>query len=492
MAISFSKAEFFRPGTMQQRLLALAGGGTFGALLTTAIARTSPMMGAGIIVGIVVFGAILISPELGLWLTALVIPIERLGRFTNDSSAYTVSLMRIVGMLTLTAWLLHTAVRRGKIVFGLPIVMYATYLGYGLLTIFWTNDRLGGIRAGSAMLGNLLFLFLIVNVVRDWRTAKRVVMIWLGASLLIGIFTIYQWHSGSRGTDESDLGSVSQRFSTVLKDNSEWESLNQVERALGPTSSPAVYAINMILTLPFFVLLFRTTRSVWFRIGIGASVLIVLYNVLLTNTRAAILLAVVVILMCVLRGIVKLTPPLIGCGAVLLGIVLAVTPGAVYHRVLDVSNYGAEKSGTLRARLAYWQAGTEIASDYWYKGIGIGNQAMVPKYANIPGPEFSSVHNEYLNTFLEVGLFGWLFFFGFIAVLLHACFRAARWFRLSAETQQQYWFLIACQIAMISVLLFAVQVDVFHFPLKGWWLVASVTVVMDQIARKAQLRREMA
>jgi O-antigen ligase len=490
MPRTFSKAELLRPGTMQQRCLALAGGGSFGALLTAGIARTSPMMGTGMMLGLVVFGAILISPELGLWLTASVIPIERLGRLTNDSSAYTISLMRIVGMFTLAAYLLHTALRRKRIVFGLPVVMYAAYLSYGLLTIFWTNDRLGGIRAGSAMLGNLLFLFLIVNVVRDWSTAKRVVMIWMGASLLIGVFTIYQWHSGSRGTEEIDLGSVSQRFSTMLKDNSEWESLNQVERALGPTSSPAVYAINMILTLPFFIFLFRIQTSVWRRLGIGASILIVLYNVLLTNTRAAILLAVVVVLMCVVRGVVQLTPPLIGSGVVLLGIVLAITPAAVYHRVLDVSNYSAEKSGTLRARLAYWQAGTDIASEYWYKGIGIGNQAMVPKYANIPGPEFSSVHNEYLNTFLEVGLFGWIFFFGFIGVLLHACSRAANWYRSSSEAQEEYWFLIACQIAMISVLLFAVQVDVFHFPLKGWWLVASVTVVMDQIASKARTRRE--
>jgi O-antigen ligase len=372
------------------------------------------------------------------------------------------------------------------------MVIYAVYLSYGLLTIFWTNDRLGGIRSASAMLGNLLFLFLIVNMVRDWRTAKLVVLIWLAASVLIGLFTIYQWHTGHRGTDESDLGAVSERFSTTLKDNSEWESLDQVERALGPTSSPAVYAINMILTMPFLFFLFRTERSVWMRIGIVASLIVVLYNILLTNTRAAILLAVVVVAMCFMRGIVKLTPPLILCGVLMMSVVLAVTPPAIYHRVLDASNYSTEKSGTLRARLAYWQAGVEIASEYWYMGTGIGNQAMVPKYAKIPGPEFSSVHNEYLNTFLEVGLFGWLVFFGFIGVLLHAGFRAARWFRTwGSGARQEYWFLVACQVAMISVLLFAVQVDVYHFPLKGWWLVASVTVVMDQLARRARQREEL-
>lgn len=442
--------------------------------------------------GIIVFGTVLLSPKVGLWLTALVIPIERLGRFTNDSSEYTISLMRIVGMLTLLAWLLHTAIHRKRLIFGLPLAMYATYLSYGLLTIFWTNDVLGGVRAASAMFGNLLFLFLIVNMVRDWSTAKRVVIIWLAASVMIGIFTTYQWQSGSRGTDESALGSMSQRFSTTLKDNSEWESLDQVERALGPTSSPAVYAINMILTIPFFFFFFRTERSLWIRIGLIASLLIVLYNVLLTNTRAAILLVIIVIAMCFWRGIVKLTPPFILSGILMLGVVLAVTPPAVYHRVLDVRNYTTENSGTIRARLAYWEAGTQIASEYWYKGTGIGNQAMVPKYAKIPGPEFSSVHNEYLNTFLEVGLFGWLFFFGFIGVLLHAAFRSTRLYRSRLGTRDEYWFLIACQIAMISVLLFAVQVDVYHFPLKGWWLVASLTVVMDQIARKAQQKGEFA
>ncbi len=492
LQISASRPVPFIPGSTSQQMLALATGAICGTILTATIARTSPMIGTGVMLGTVVFGAILLYPRVGLWLTALVIPIERLGRFTNDSSEYTISLMRIIGMLTLVAWLLHSTINRKRLVFGLPMGMYATYLSYGFLTILWTNDVLGGVRAASAMLGNLLFLFLVVNMVRDWPTAKRVVIIWLAASVMIGIFTVYQWHSGQRETDESALGSMSQRFSTTLKDNSEWQSLEQVERALGPTSSPAVYAINMILTIPFFFFLFRTERSVWIRMGLIASLLIVLYNILLTNTRAALLLVIVVIAMCFWRGIVRLNPPMILSGMLMLGIVLAVTPPAIYHRVLDAKNYTTENSGTLRARLAYWEAGVQIASEYWYKGTGIGNQAMVPKYAKIPGPEFSSVHNEYLNTFLEVGLFGWLFFFGFIGVLLRSGYRAARLYRSWHGKCDEYWFLIACQIAMISVLLFGVQVDVFHFPLKGWWLVASVTVVMDQIARKARQRGEFA
>ena len=35
--------------------------------------------------------------------------------------------------------------------------------------------------------------------------------------------------------------------------------------------------------------------------------------------------------------------------------------------------------------------------------------------------------------------------------------------------------------AMISALLYGIQVDVFHFPLKGWWLVAGLTYAMYQL-----------
>ncbi len=61
--------------------------------------------------------------------------------------------------------------------------------------------------------------------------------------------------------------------------------------------------------------------------------------------------------------------------------------------------------------------------------------------------------------------------------------RAASIYARIRGKQEMYWFMVACQIAMISVLLYAFQADVFHFPLKGWWLVASLTFVMYQRAQ---------
>ena len=61
---------------------------------------------------------------------------------------------------------------------------------------------------------------------------------------------------------------------------------------------------------------------------------------------------------------------------------------------------------------------------------------------------------------------------------------AARFKRLGQD--EAMWFMVACQIAMIGTLIYGVQVDVFHFPLKGWWLVAGISVAMYQITNMPQ------
>ncbi len=44
--------------------------------------------------------------------------------------------------------------------------------------------------------------------------------------------------------------------------------------------------------------------------------------------------------------------------------------------------------------------------------------------------------------------------------------------------------MIAIQIAMLSVVIYGAQVDVFHFPLKGWWLLAGITVSMFTLSNR--------
>jgi O-antigen ligase len=445
-----------------------------GVLLAAAAARTTPVISLVLLSGLVVAAVALIYPSLALLLTVSMIPLERIGRLTPDSSQYTVSAMRIVGLVALASFLIHGGLNKWKVKFGTGFLLYAAYCAWAITTVFFTDDQLGGIRAASAVLGNLLFFFLVVNLTRNWHVAKAAAAVWLMASVAIGVYTAYEWHTGRYRVEEEDRGLTSYRFSTVLRDKSEWEGLQEVDRALGTTSSPAVYAINMILTVPFLLFFFRTEKVWLIKMAALLGCLIAVYNVLLTNTRAATIVVVGVTTLCVFRGLVRLRLRTIVIPVVFALLLLLSSPEAVYKRVLDLGNYSYSQSSTLQVRMAYWSAGARIIERHWFTGIGLGNQLAVPALANVKGPEESTVHNEYLETLIETGILGWLLFFSFVGLLLYRGYAAASLAKRSGASQR-YWFLVASQIAMISVLVYAVQVDVFHFPLKGWWLVAGLT-----------------
>lgn len=467
----------------KNRVLTSAAAGLFGGgSLVLVAARTSPLAAAGVMCGLGLCALMVLFPWLAMLLTAAMIPLERIGRLTADSSAYTMSLMRIAGLVALAVFVLQAATTRGKIHLGLPFCLYLTYCVWAIATVPFSSDHLGGVRASSAILGNLLFFFLVVNMARGWGMTKAVVATWLLACSVVGAFTIYEWHTGRSRISEDLVGETATRFSTVLRDTSEWESLEKVDRAIGTTSSPAVHAINMILTVPFLLYFFRTSTDWRIRLLSIAGCLISVYNVVLSNTRAALIVVALVLLLCLLRRLFAVSPGAIVALIVLGGVVLLSSPEATYRRVLDLNQYTYRESGTLRTRMAYWTAGGEIIRENWLTGVGLGNQREVPAHARIDGPGESTVHNEYLETMIETGVIGWVLFFAFVLLLLWCSLRGAARLRRASPEDPRYWFMIACQIAMIAVLVFAVQVDVFHFPLKGWWLIAALTWVIHESA----------
>lgn len=475
--------------SLQTAFGAVAMGGASGLVFLFLAVKFSPLMALVLVVGMVGTAFMIRYPMFAFLSAVAVIPMERLGRFTPDSSMYTVSLMRVIGIIALGSLLLHLLLKGEKLRFGAPVFLYMIYFGLGLLTITYTTDLLGNVRASGAILGNLLFLFLVLNAVRDWNLARLAVFVWLAASVLIGVYSIYDWYFG-HSFAESAIGVSDSRFSTVLSDTSEYEALDTVRRATGPTSHSAVFGINLILTLPFLAYAWHGTHHFIQRAMIAVATAVIVYNIFLTNTRAVILLTIIVIGLIFWRGLLKAT---FGKALffMLLGVcMLPFVPDAIYARVLDPSNYSIQKSGTLRARLNYWDAGLQIAQDKWLTGIGPGNQQEIPKYLKGDAPAETTVHNEYLQTFIELGVFGWTVFFGFVLLILRYSFKAAATFKQRSETQDQYWFMIACQIAMISVLINGLQVDVFHFPLKGWWLIAGLVcalyVMSDSMSRKPQ------
>jgi len=465
-----------------QTLLGLGVGLSGGALSVLLALRTSPLASAAAFGGLAVAMVVMFSPQLGLLLVAAVTPIERLGRFTEDTSMYTISLMRIFGVLALGSFLLHCLLKRWHIIFGAGFFLYGIYLLFCFGSILYTSDYFGSVQNSVTFLGNLLFWFVIVNIARDWRVVRGAVLVWMISSVLIGVYTIYNWHFG-QAIELNRIGTAATRLSTVDVDHSEFEvGIASVKRAIGTTSHPAVYGINLLMTVPFFFYLLRTRSSAFAKTVVTIGLAIILYNMFLSNTRAVLILAVLVAVYCALRGLLEVTPGRILAGLLVVLLMLPMLPSSIYTRILDLSNYSYTQSAALRLRIDIWRAGLEVASDNWALGVGVGNELEIPKYLRRAISWKTSVHNEFLETLIEVGVFGWSFFMSFLLLCAWYSFKAAANFKNSPATQEQYWFMVACQTTILGVYIFGLQVDVFHFPLKGWWLVAGLSYVMYRLS----------
>jgi hypothetical protein len=460
-----------------------------GTLVVGAGAGLPPVVLAMAPLGIAGAVLLMLSPNLAFLSTAFIVPIERLGRLTEDSSAYTISLMRIVGTLALGSFLLHALVKRQRIHFGTALWMYALYFGIALTGLFHSTHMLGTVRAIGALLGNLMFFFLVVNLARHAKLARWAVIAWLLSTLTMGVYTVVNWHFGET-VSYADVGESESRFSTVMSDDSEAEAIDVVARATGPTSHSAVYGMNLILAIAPLFWAIGASRLPWLKLFWLAGLGLVFYNVLLTNTRAVMLLAGLTAVACGMVNLYRIRLSGVMVGLVVAAALLPLVPDSIWTRVLDWDNYSLERSATLRIRFEYWDAGLRVFADHWLTGVGVGNQLMIPKYLTVTGPQETTVHMEYLMTAMEVGLFGWLLFFGFVGLVFAAAWRARRLVMLPSSGASVAFvspaLFTAIMVSMAATLAFGVQVDVFHFPLKGWWLLAGIAWAQYRVMLEAQ------
>lgn len=441
-------------------------------------------------------------PFFGFAALTVLLPLERMQRFTDDTSEFTISIMRIVALGTLAVLVVHRVFQKRRIIWDKSWLLYGGYVAIATLGLFFSSDPGGTKRAIGTIGANCIFIFMYVNFFQTRRQIYAMLAIWLAANALAVAYSTYDWHLGSGQSDgiqmEIDPGKGAQmtenRWSTVWQDRAEWETLggSALRRSMGPTSHAAVYGINLIMTLPFLVyLLQRSQNQPWKLLLFGSVLLFTLYNILLTNTRAVMLQAALTCLFCLVAGLFKLRTLHVLIGILIVIVGISAMPKDIFNRVLDIDNYDLENSAAMRVRLEYWKAGMRIIDENWLLGMGVGNEKEIPKY--VKGSltaEKSTVHNTFLQFFLEVGAIGWLLFYTFVGTMLYYANRAARVFKQFPEWKMEFYILVAIQVAMISVLTFGMQVDVFLFPLKGWWLLAAIATVLYRWSRPLERERQ--
>jgi hypothetical protein len=463
------------------------------ALVMTALASSfSPVVTAIGAIGAIVAAWMFLSPNVALLILCASLPFERIGRLTNDADQIAVSASRLLGLLALASLLLHMFIKKERLRFGLPVWLYGGYTVIALLSYVWADSPQDTFRDSLRIVGNLLFFFLIINAVRTFSLAKAAVLVWLVASLGAGAFSLSDYFLFSRGgtVDETQMGLTSERRATVLEDGAEARTLGMnVRRLFGTTAHPTLFGLNMLMTVPFLLWVQRTRRGAWqglWPVGLVVAAL----AIVLSNTRAVFLVSVLAVAICVWRRLWRPNLQAILAFVAIVLVAVPFIPEDVWRRTLDPSLYTVSKADGLRVRLKYWGKSWEIIQDNWLHGIGVGNQTRVVEMITdeatgnlTPLGLRASAHNEYISVMSEVGIFGYLFHWGFVGLVTAAGFRAAARFR-RLRLHDEYVFCLACQVITLIILIFAVQSEVFHYPLKAWWMTAALGPVMLDLARR--------
>ena len=458
-------------------LTGLLGAGVFVFLSVV----TSPKAALALMVGVGLVVTLFLSPSAAFLLTAFVVPLERTGRLTNDSATYSLSLMKLMGLLALASFVAHHLLHRRRFEFPLPLVLYTAYIIYGVLTLTFTTDVTNGIRAISLVVGNVLFFFLTINIVRQRVVAEKAILAWLLSTMVIGLLTMYQFHRATGAITDfnyqmTGMLTTEQRFSLVAYDGVS-EAGDVPRRAVGTTSHPAVYAINLILALPFFAYFFYTTPHWWLRYAMALGGLITAYNVLLTNTRAAFLTMAVMIGLMFFNHLLRIRLQMIVGLLLLAGVVLIVAPSDLANRALNVANYSL-KAAEFSERVMMWKAGGAVLADHWLTGVGIGNSIEVPRRAPVK-TNATSVHNDLLATLIETGLVGFTLLIAFLTCLHIRCVAAERWF-FSHDAPAPALLCTAARLQIYTILFYGVQAETLTLPLKGFWLALGLVVALSR------------
>ena len=473
------------------RLLLCALIGCGGSLAFATLASgLSPFVALLAMTGMVLAVGMVASPTLAILMLCFSLPFERIGRLTNDVAPIAISASRIFGVIALVSLLVHATLRKKELRFGHVFALYAGYTGVALLTNVWAYSPEETFRSSFRILGNLMFFFLVWNLIRSYADAKRAVHVWLLASMAAAVFSLGNYYlTRGRPIAETEMGLTSTRLSSVVSDGAEVRSIGMnVNRLFGTTAHPTLFGLNNTMTIPFFLWAMRRQRGLWRLFWIGGLVLAIAC-IVLTNTRAVFLLAAITLVL----GFVWRLADLRTFGVfVMLGLAaIPFVPDDVYRRSLDFSLYTSAKGDAIRVRFKFWSKSWELIQQTWIHGIGVGDETTLQKmitdedtgYLSTAGLK-ASAHNEYIWVMVEVGIVGYLFHWGFVAAATRSAFRAASLFKRHSGHSEQYLFMIACQILLIGVLLFAVQSEEFHYPLKGWWLIAAVSCCMLDAARR--------
>ena len=363
------------------------------ALVLALLSVQSPVLAVGALGAVVLLLAV--AANAGWILLALVaaFPWRGLLKYPSDQ----VSVVKVLGVLLVTSYVLRLLGRRERIRAPAPVVAVVLLGFFVAVALVFSVDPAGSVSQTLRYALFIVFFILLVELVRDAGEVRRV----------IRVFTL-----------SASLGATWALVAFLQGD---------ITRAAGPIEEPVDFGFLLACALPlagYLVVRDRGWRPVWV-----ACFLVMTGAMFATLSRGAVLGLVALAVWAIvtrkipLKGIVAGTAAMLG----VLGVALLLWAPVINERLHEKS-YVAGKN--VDARQAFWYAAERIALDHPLTGVGPGQfgRAAGGYVLNSPIPVKNPVvHDSYLEVLVDAGIFAALCFLAFLALI---------WFRLGKTARQ--------------------------------------------------------
>lgn len=390
----------------------------------------------------------------------------------------------------------YIIIRREKIIIdNTSVLMFLYFVVLITSSLFMSKD----IRISIKMLINystegLAIYILMINVIRNYTTWRRVLWTLMLTGSLFGVISLYQ---AVTNTYDNQYGGFAMTGIIERRNKDFGKAYDHLperrsERAQGAVGEPNRYAQTMIVLVPLSLFLFWTARSRWAQIGAVMGGICIIWGIMLSFSRSGFLtLALMLLILTCLRHI-RLSHLLVT--AIVLGLFVTIAAPRYILRIASIGGVQSlysdeaetEADGAITGRVTEMLSALTVFLDYPILGVGPGQ--YMPFYSvkyqldadiafrHIPIPR--RAHSLYLEMAAETGLIGLGTFLTVVLALIAQLWREGRrwvtirpdlsylataaWlsllgylvmgFFLHLSYQRYYWFLLALAGAALQII----------------------------------------
>lgn len=432
-----------------------------------------------VVSGVAAFGLVVLRADIGLYLLAFISYLNLSDILIANANAPSIAKFTVVGLLV--------AVLLRRVLFGVRLGGDPScYMVLGLLWLvagssaFYADYPEESIEATEKLTKDILFAVLILMIVVDATSLRRLVWSLILAGIVMAGITVYQAVTGSFENDMFGLGKA--ELHQIVGEVADY-------RPGGPLGEPNMYAQVLLLLVPLTAERMANEKNWPLRIVAGLGFAVCVLAIIFTYSRGALLALVVV---CVAMSIPLLRRPRVALVALpMIALAVFLTPSAYVDRLQKVelpSTAGSDADGSLEGRRTEMLVAWRMFLDHPVLGVGMENyplhfQEYVQKLGLPARHENRKAHSLYLQIAAERGLVGIASFAAVMWVALAGVLRGRHELRAAGRSTEAG---IAGGVAL-SFLGYGVAAMFLHGDYgRYFWIMVGLAMCIGQLAQMAK------